>query len=271
VDLEHELRGEVVLDLLNGSFSSPETISARVAQLGFDLAEPRYVAVLSLGAQNGADERVDTSDQLLSRRRFRDLVASRLGSTSPASMVAVDGDLVVVLAAAAGADGADGAVGLVEDVVHHVQAAMPSAVISAAIGERCVTTHEYGQSYRLARSALDAVFRLGRRGQIVDARSLGVARLIISSGDRETLLDFAHRRLGSLLDGGEFERLLLATLRAYVDAGFNQRAAARRAFLHPNTVAYRLRRVEERLGLSLDDPMLRLEVSLALQIALLAG
>jgi GAF domain-containing protein/sugar diacid utilization regulator len=269
VDLEHELRGEVVLDLLNGSFSSPDTIRARVRQLGFDLADPRYVAVLSL-SDGAPDGRAGDSDQLLARRRFRDIVASRLASVSPASMVATDGDLLVVLAATDG-DDTGPALELVEDLTRHVRAALPGTVVSAAVGDRCVTTADYAPAYRLARGALDAGFRLGGPGQIIDARSLGVARLIILSANRDELLEFARARLGSLLEQGGFDRLLLATLRAYVEAGFNQREAARQAFLHPNTVAYRLRKVEERLGLDFEDTKVRLELSLALQIALVAG
>jgi DNA-binding PucR family transcriptional regulator len=97
-----------------------------------------------------------------------------------------------------------------------------------------------------------------------------VARLIVSSGDRETLVDFARQKLGSLLSRGDFERVLLETLRAYVEGGFNQRTAAHLAFLHPNTVAYRLRKIEQRLGVSLEDPTLRLELTLAMQIAVLS-
>jgi DNA-binding PucR family transcriptional regulator len=274
VDLEDELRGEVVLDLLNGSFSSPETISARVAQLGFDLAEHRHVAVLSLGGPDMPDVpdgRLKNSEQVFSRRRFRELVAARIGAVSPASMVAADAELVVVLAAATPGSHSGEVGALIEDVVSHVRGAMPGAVVSAVIGDLCLATAHYAPAYRLARSALEAAIRLGGPGRVVDARSLGVTRLIISSGDRAALLDFARARLGSLLDRGEFDQLLLATLRAYVDSGFNQREAARRAFLHPNTVAYRLRKVEERLGVRLDDASLRLELSLALRIVMLAG
>src|SRR5207245_1517843 len=64
VDLEQELRGEVVMDLLNGAFSSAETIGARVAQLGFDPAEPRQVAVLRLEASAAPPGRLDDSEQL---------------------------------------------------------------------------------------------------------------------------------------------------------------------------------------------------------------
>jgi len=274
VELEQDLRGEVVMDLLTGAYSSPDTIAARVAQLGFDLAEPRDVVVLRLEAPAPPDRRLGDSEQLRLRRRFRDVVAAKVGARSPASMVATDGDLVIILAARRRGAGArpdpEPPRSLVEETIEEVRGAIPGAIVSAAIGDLCRATEDYARSYRLTRGALEAACKLGGPGRVVDARSLGVARLIISSGDREELLDFARRRLGPLLGGGEFERLLLSTLRTYVESGFNQRETARRAYLHPNTVAYRLRKVGERLGTSLDDPSVRLDLALALQIGLLA-
>jgi DNA-binding PucR family transcriptional regulator len=41
--------------------------------------------------------------------------------------------------------------------------------------------------------------------------------------------------------------------------------------VHFNTVAYRLRRIEEILEVDLDDPRARLDLTLALRIATLAG
>ncbi|HEX8520250.1 MAG TPA: helix-turn-helix domain-containing protein [Pseudonocardia sp.] len=66
----------------------------------------------------------------------------------------------------------------------------------------------------------------------------------------------AHRRLVAtavtpLTDaGGE----LLRTLAAYVEGGGSLEACARRLYVHPNTVRYRLRRVGEVTGLSPTDP-----------------
>jgi purine catabolism regulator len=59
---------------------------------------------------------------------------------------------------------------------------------------------------------------------------------------------------------------LVATLRAYVEADYNASETARRLFVHPNTLAYRLRSIRRLLG---GDPArgdLRLQVELALKL-----
>ncbi|MEW6636652.1 MAG: helix-turn-helix domain-containing protein [Actinomycetota bacterium] len=59
---------------------------------------------------------------------------------------------------------------------------------------------------------------------------------------------------------------LIRTLRAYFASGANASEAADRMFLHRNSMAYRLGRIQELLGLDLKDPGARL----ALQLGLLA-
>jgi hypothetical protein len=58
---------------------------------------------------------------------------------------------------------------------------------------------------------------------------------------------------------------LLATLRAWFDAGGSAAEAGRRIYIHPNTVRYRLRRLQEHTGRSLDDPRAAAELLAALE------
>ena len=48
--------------------------------------------------------------------------------------------------------------------------------------------------------------------------------------------------------------VLLDTASAYVESGGSVEGAARTLFVHPNTVRYRLRRIEQLTGLSPTDP-----------------
>lgn len=60
--------------------------------------------------------------------------------------------------------------------------------------------------------------------------------------------------------------LLLETFGAWFDSGGSAEQTARELFVHPNTVRYRLRRLEERTGRSLSDPRWVAELSLAYEI-----
>lgn len=60
---------------------------------------------------------------------------------------------------------------------------------------------------------------------------------------------------------------LADTLRAYLDSFGDVAAAAQWLHVHPNTVRYRVRRLEQTLGTSLADPDVRLLLSLSLRAA----
>jgi DNA-binding PucR family transcriptional regulator len=64
-----------------------------------------------------------------------------------------------------------------------------------------------------------------------------------------------RRALGPLRDYSERRSAdLLETLEVFMEAGLDRRTAAERLHVHPNTLDYRLRRVEELTGLAMSRP-----------------
>jgi DNA-binding PucR family transcriptional regulator len=116
-------------------------------------------------------------------------------------------------------------------------------------------------------------------------RSAGRARLALAAADGpgltvgdERLLDLlllrdegltadlVERRLRPLLELPAARRERLSeTLAAWLDAHGEARPAAERLHVHVQTVRYRLARLRELLGDTLDDPAARLELALALR------
>ncbi|HEX6676137.1 MAG TPA: helix-turn-helix domain-containing protein [Actinomycetes bacterium] len=83
--------------------------------------------------------------------------------------------------------------------------------------------------------------------------------------------ELARAVLGPVLDLPAQDRTtLLGTLQAWFDAGGSADEAGRRIYCHPNTVRYRLRRLQEHTGRSLDDPRAAAELLAALDALRLA-
>jgi DNA-binding PucR family transcriptional regulator len=70
-----------------------------------------------------------------------------------------------------------------------------------------------------------------------------------------------------ILDLHARDPMLAKTLRAYLDSFGDIGAAAQSLQVHPNTVRYRVRRIEKLLSTSLADPEVRLLFSLGLRVA----
>ena len=104
------------------------------------------------------------------------------------------------------------------------------------------------------------------------AKELGPYGLLLRVSTRDELETFAQQTLRPLVEhdrahGGE----LVHTLRAYLEENRVQRRVAERCFIHVNTVVYRVRRIEELLGVDLGDPAAVFDVTLALRILDLLG
>ena len=117
---------------------------------------------------------------------------------------------------------------------------------------------------RVRRSAGAATALPPRRWH--DARRPGVADLLHDLRDAPEVDAFVDEQLGPLLaDGSARSRALLETLEAYLAAGGRKAQAARALHLERQSLYLRLRRIEELLGVSLDDEDAVLGLHLALR------
>jgi DNA-binding PucR family transcriptional regulator len=143
----------------------------------------------------------------------------------------------------------------------------PEAVVTVGIGGPCRDPAEIARSYGQARRTIDAVVRLGRQGQAVAFDDLGIHRLLLQVPDLAELKSFATEILGEL-DRQDPQRgaELLATLACYFRENNSPQRTAQSLHVHPNTVAYRIRRVQEITGLKLDTYRDRLMAQVAIEI-----
>ncbi len=116
-----------------------------------------------------------------------------------------------------------------------------------------------------ARSTLETAERLANPPRVARAALLPVYRLLVALHNLPDGERVARALLEPALHGrSDVRRARLATLRVLLDRGSVNEAAAALG-VHRNTVAYRLRRIEEVTGWRLSDPDLRLALSIALR------
>jgi purine catabolism regulator len=126
-------------------------------------------------------------------------------------------------------------------------------VAALAIGAPAETWAAAGQGLRRVRRSAGAATALPPR-RWYDARRPGVTDLLHDLRDAPELDAFVDEQLGPLLEGGSArQRALLETLEAYLAAGGRKAQAARALHLERQSLYLRLRRIEELLGVSLDD------------------
>jgi DNA-binding PucR family transcriptional regulator len=121
-----------------------------------------------------------------------------------------------------------------------------------------------------ARVEVDRVLDSAERhpDSIAQVTSLAEARTTVLLDEIVTMVSADERLVDPRVsDLQAHDPVLVQTLRAYLDSFGDVAAAAQRLHVHPNTVRYRVRRIEQLLSTSLADPDVRLVLSLGLRAA----
>jgi DNA-binding PucR family transcriptional regulator len=120
-----------------------------------------------------------------------------------------------------------------------------------------------------ARREVDRVLDSAERhpGAMGEVTSLAEARTTVLLDEIVTLIGTSDRLTDPRIHVlREQDPVLAETLRAYLDSFGDIGAAAQWLHVHPNTVRYRVRRIEQILDTSLADPDVRLLLSLSLRV-----
>ena len=269
VEVEERLRGEALADLLNGTYASEEAIAARAARLGHDLGEPRDLFVLDVAdVERGEDPETQSAHER--QRRYLNVVRERLAARAPRSLAVLHEGSIVVLARAGRASDVD-----LRELATDLQTAIGEIAgagqVTVAIADRCNRPDDHAPAFRLARESIELLLKLGRRGAVVATSELGPYALLLRASSRDDLETFARRRLQPLIQHDRGNGELLRTLRVFLEEDRVQRRAAARCFVHVNTIVYRVRRIEELLGVRLGDPSAVFDLTLALRVLDLLG
>lgn len=142
-------------------------------------------------------------------------------------------------------------------------AAARAAGVRIAVGEPGDGLDGFRGSCQEARRARH-VAQLVRRpaGSITRYRQVALSSLLLH--DVDGARRFVAGELGELAADDDGARRVAATLRVYLEEDSSPVRASRRLGIHPNTVAYRVRRAEAMLGHPVTSRPLELQVALAL-------
>jgi len=270
-EVEWRLSREFLDDLLAADGrGDPASTMTRALQLGLDLSSPSTLVVVrpDPGEEDSVARLAGTAARL--HRTLLTQVQRVVNATGvgDAALVAARGEDVILLWPER--EGQPEAAELAELVRRDIQAYVGS--VSVGLGPPCHGVTEYGDAYRLAAGALDLVQRAGHRDRVVALADLGVYRLLLQVKRPEELIAFMHSVLRPLYEyDGRRDTTLVETLRAFLTKGFSVGATAEALIVHPNAISYRLRRIEEVLGVSCHDPEALLQFQFAFLIESVLG
>jgi hypothetical protein len=230
---DHERRKtELLEEILSGRFPYQPDTPSRLAAAGLDPEEDCVVAIaVELDSRAPSDA--------LTRARIRDAVERQARHRGARFLViARDADVIAILAPPAGA----------REIIQAALADLgPPAgnTIAVGISETCPRLGDAARGNVEALRALTLVRQTGGIAALPEIRLFDYLAANADSVARRQIPRSAQR-LTERKGGGE---PLTETLRAYLDSDTSVPVTAARLSVHPNTVRYRLEKIEQLTGL----------------------
>jgi len=252
-------------DLLRGRLGDRDAVARRASILGVDLDAPRTVLCVGPRVERpGADpvplvtrQAADVIRRVAEARRLEPVLDLR-GRDAVLLVRAGDdpGSLRESIAAFLGA--ADAALGGVR--------------LAGGVGRVCRAPSDYPESYREAELALEVARASPGGARLRTHDELGFYGLVARAVAPATLDALARRALEPLVrcDARTGARYV-GTLAAYLRCDRRLKPAAAALHVHVNTVRYRLARIEQLLGVDLEDVEARFQLELALKLLEVRG
>lgn len=262
----HEETTKIGLVLVDALHKTPQSCSwsESLAGQGFTFPLPFYCAVISTQPQSSLGVQAKMRKPLVSRQRKEQVVSEvlqRLRTDRDLGMLGAshwpigddvfsivgEGDVLRYLPA------------VLQDLMR--QTGQPLWIgLSELHNTVCEWPHAFHEAWSrlktgLAQSASGGVFHQDRH----------TFWMLWQDMDRSKMETFRDRVLGPIIASPAYEQLL-DTLRAYFACDGKLDLAAQRLYVHRNTLAYRLKRIEELLHRHLKNPDDAVDIRLALSI-----
>lgn len=285
--VEDRLQANVIDELLDGNFTSSESVVERAKRLSYNLSLPYYVAAFSFRPEENRARKkpmpIVLDGQTLElnppisesmTRELQRLVEQEATRRQITTITRVRDDRFILLFSigkpfATPVKAKEAAKIFLDRFAAHFS----DFSVTGGLGRYYEGVEGIPKMAAEAEKSVTMGLRLFGTGQLTFFGDLGVYRLLLTLGNAKELREFYTEVLGQLLthdskNGGE----LLQTLECYFKSHGSPTKMAEVMSLHRNTLLYRLRRIEEITGVDLEhDAETRLALHLALRIGEVLG
>jgi len=271
---EAELRTELLEDVVQGRIADVDNIRALARTLGWDIDRLRRLLVVAIDdLETFRLRHAEQSGRRLQRVRERltELVRLETLAVDPAAVIGPRATGVIVLLGmgprtSPSDEGARKAavLRLAERIVKRIDAMIPNVSVTVGVGRDYASIAGIPDAFRQAELAARLGAALWGGNRAVHYGDLGVHRVLFAMQEHEEMITPALQRL--IDHDARHHTDYVDTLAAYLACMGRLRATAERLNIHRNTLEYRIRRIQELAGESLDDPNNRLALELGIRL-----
>jgi purine catabolism regulator len=254
---------DLINDLLEGNISNPDVLQERGRYLGWDLKKGMQVMVADIEERhtryNGKEEGNIGNVQEF-KNPLLDIVKVTVKKIDPGSIITDKSERVVILInipddyRRSPNNLYSYTKGIAVNIQREVTANLNEVNINLGIGRYYGDIQNISKGYKEALEALNLGKGILGPGKVVHFDDLGVYKVMLDVSDKRILKNFALKYLQPLIDYDEqYGSDLITTLEAYLKNDKKISRTADELFIHRNTVRYRIDRINDILGVDLED------------------
>lgn len=267
--MEEKSINDLLENILFSSGFDSAALARRGAYYGYDLSQPHQIGIVRASDfSNFLPEQQDEMARMKMRERFEGAAREVLNKYyhKILSIVRIDSIIFLMPETVYKNRSKLDNVAIGEEIVSHCRLKLPQLNVNMGLGN-CFTNIEQAKiSFDQARLALKFADFSGEQNRLYCYQDLGVYKLLFELDER-VLAAYYQETLGELAayddkHGAE----LIPTLLVYLQENGNSIQAARKLFIHKNTLIYRLKKVETITGKNVDKMQDRITLLMGLII-----
>ena len=263
VEANRRFQAVCLEELVTGHVTDREALLERAAAFDWDLSMPRAVLVAELHELDGRpfSQLAGSSQELVARHRLYESARLTLGSDA----IVWERSAGIAALVAVNPRGRDGARAAGQELQAESARRQPSGVTDVGIGRPSQDPLRLDESYREARGAIAVAGWSRGHGAVSLFEELELDRLLFNTpeADRSTFVETVIGRL--VAHDARHRTNLVETLEAFLETR-RVAVAARRLYVHTNTLANRLERIADVIGPFVGDADRCLTLGLALRL-----
>lgn len=254
--------------LFNTVYDYP-TLIRRAAYYGYDLNQPHQVGIVrACNFDNLLQEHQDEILLMTIRERFEAAVREVLSKHFKRILSITRVDSIIFLIPEViykNRDKLDNVV-IMEEIIQNCKLKLPKINLNIGLGKCFTDLIQATTSFDQARLALKFADFVQEQNRVYCYQNLGVYKLLFEL-DENILEEYYQETLGKLAEYDQKHGTeLIPTLKVYLQENGNSIQAAKKLFIHKNTLIYRLKKVENITGKNVDKMQDRVSLLMGLII-----
>ncbi|MGB6179364.1 PucR family transcriptional regulator [Carnobacterium sp.] len=260
---ERNFQDSFIRDILQGTNYSQLVTMEKAKLYGWDMEFPEVIFVLKLFNEDELSKMNDY-EKIIHSQVIEDIIKRELITTNKKiKMTYIDGALVVFVNVAFISDSKQKMKEIGNKLIKKLKKNYP---IGVGISNPILNSRSFPKAYKEAKDSWFIGRKLNEACFVSHYDDNELFSIIKEVEDTSVLDKYVKRKLGDILAYDEKVNMdLLKTLFALIETQFNHKEAAKKLFIHYNTLRYRVNRLRE-LGINIDDGLEIAEIVLAYHI-----